>query len=400
MENSTAASKLKSSEVSIALNATAAAALVLVVAGAGQLATHLGSSMTSGWPGFADLMHQLPEPLAWLRWFFGDMSEATFYKHELASVGMLVGALVAHWAYKRGKRWQGFAVSYGTGLLPWILLSSSLGLILSNLLWGWTITQSGAWQPTFVTFVSLPAAMVLMFGRGWKVAIVGGVMGALLVTPIALALVNYVCNPMQLPSVIGNVSAMALGSAVAFVICSLIPALVRNEREPSPAVSTQPIYGPSWTIRRVLADFTESPFIGNECASIGLIFGLLVAVSLNPTSPVYGSGVAVQVLVGQVLASALGVVMWRRQWMARGWYPTYIPVVSVSPAAILAYGDAPVVIGVSALLGAFLAPPLAAAVSDRLPKSFHPYIGNVISMAICTLVVLPIIGMLPGVSEP
>lgn len=61
MENSTAASKLKSSEVSIALNATAAAALVLLVAGAGHLATLLGSSMTSGWPGFADLMRQLPE---------------------------------------------------------------------------------------------------------------------------------------------------------------------------------------------------------------------------------------------------------------------------------------------------------------------------------------------------
>ncbi|MNF09486.1 hypothetical protein D3C80_2101610 [compost metagenome] len=74
--------------------------------------------------------------------------------------------------------------------------------------------------------------------------------------------------------------------------------------------------------------------------------------------------------------------------------------VSVTPAAILAYGGAPVVIGVSALLGALLAPPLAAAISDRLPKSFHPYIGNVISMAICTLVVLPIIGMLPGVGAP
>jgi hypothetical protein len=402
MGNSTVVSKLKSSEVSIVLNAVAAAALVLIVAGVAHLATLIGTSGTSHWPGFAELMQSLPQPLAWLRWFLGDMSEATFYKHEFASVGMLLGALLAHWAYKRGTRWQGFSVSYGTGLLPWILFSSSLGLFLSNLLWSWTIVQSGAWQPTFVTFVSLPAAMVLMFGRGWKVAIVGAVMGALLVTPIALVLVNYVCNPLKLPSIIGNVSSMALGSAVAFVICRLVPALVRNKlapvEAPSPGATTPIVYGPSWTVRRILADFTESPFVGNELASIGLILGLLFAISLNPLSPVYGTGLAAQVLVGQVLASAIGVLLWRRQWMVRGWYPTYIPVVSVTPAAILTYGGTPVVIAISALLGALIGPPLAAAISDRLPKSFHPYLGNVISMAICTLVVLPVIGMLPGVA--
>ena len=66
----------------------------------------------------------------------GDMSEATFYKHELASLGMLAGGALAWRASRRGKRWQGFAISYATGLWPWLLLSSTLGLVLSNLLWG------------------------------------------------------------------------------------------------------------------------------------------------------------------------------------------------------------------------------------------------------------------------
>ena len=45
--------------------------------------------------------------------------------------------------------------------------------------------------------------------------------------------------------------------------------------------------------------------------------------------------------------------------MLRGWYPTYVPLVSVVPAAILTYGGSWQVIGSSALLGALIAPPLA-----------------------------------------
>ena len=48
----------------------------------------------------------------------------------------------------------------------------------------------------------------------------------------------------------------------------------------------------------------------------------------------------------------------------------------------------------SALLGALTAPPLACAIAQRLPKYLHPYIGNVLSMAISTLVILPVIGFM------
>ena len=64
---------------------------------------------------------------------------------------------------------------------------------------GWTIRAGQEWQPTFVAFVSLPAATVLMYGRGWKIAVVGAVLGALLVTPSSLLLVNFVFAPLALP---------------------------------------------------------------------------------------------------------------------------------------------------------------------------------------------------------
>ena len=350
------------------------------------------------WPGYGDMMANLHHPAAWWRWIVGDISEVAFYKHEFASIGLLAGAGLGWWANRTGKRWQGFAICYGTGLWPWVVTSSLLGLGLGNLLWGWTLSAD-TWQPTFVAFVSMPAATVLLFGRGWRVALTGALMGAVLITPACLLIVKYVCTPLALPVVIGNVTGMAVGSVIGFLLCKRFPALVKPDAAPStapPVVASAPDYGVRWTLRRILADFSEAPFFGNEWASLGLVLGALLALMLNPASPFYGSGWLLQLLAAQTLASALGVLIWRHQWIARGWYPTYIPVVSVAPAAILVHGGSLPVIILSAALGALLAPPLAVAISQRLPSYMHGYIGNVLSMAISTLLILPLIGLIIG----
>lgn len=358
------------------------------------------SSWSAHWPDYSHMVSSLPEPSAWMRWVLGDISEVAFYKHEFASIGLLAGAYLAYWANRTGKAWQGFTICYGSGLWPWVVTSSLLGLLLSNLLWGWTVTAT-SWQPTFAAFVSLPAAMVLMFGGGWKVTINGAIMGAVFVTPMCLLIVNYVCNPLGLPAVIGNVSGMAVASVGAFLLCRYLPSLVKSDRPekpsapaPAPAITKTPDYGVVWSLRRVLADFSEAPFFGNEWASLGLIAGALLAYTLNPTSPVYGTGLLPQLIAAQALTSAIGVVIWRRQWILRGWYPTYVPLVSVVPAAVLTYGGSWQVIASSALLGALIAPPLACAIAKRLPADMHGFIGNVLAMAISTLLIIPFIGLL------
>lgn len=352
--------------------------------------SHRGS-----WPSYSDLVTSLPHPATWLRWVLGDISEVAFYKHELASLGLLAGAYLAWWASQRDKTWQGFSICYGIGLWPWLVSSSLIGLLLSNLLWGWSVTAE-TWQPTFATFVSLPAAMVLMFGGGWKVTLNGAVLGALLVTPMCLLVVNLVCVPLGLPAVIGNVLGMAIGSVIAFALCRRVPGLVRSDYVPPvrPVRAVTPTYGVTWSLRRVLADFSEAPFFGNELASLGLLAGALLAYALNPVSPAYGSGLLLHLMGAQALTSAVGVVLWRRQWITRGWYPTYVPLVSVVPAAVLTYGGGWMVIVASAVLGALIAPPLACAFAGRLPAHVHPYIGNVISMALSTLMIVPFVGWL------
>lgn len=377
-------------------------AIVVLVLGAALSIIWLSfthrESWSAHWPDYVHMVSSLPDPGAWLRWVIGDISEVAFYKHEFASIGLLAGAYLAYWANRTGKVWQGFSICYGTGLWPWLITSSLLGLLLSNLLWGWTVTAD-SWQPTFAAFVSLPAAMVLMFGAGWKVTINGAIMGALLVTPMCLLIVNYVCVPLGLPVVIGNVSGMAVASVVAFLLCRYLPSLVKSEQsrkspEPPPAVGKAPDYGVVWSLRRVLADFSEAPFYGNEWASLGLIVGALLAFTLNPLSPAYGSGLLPQLIGAQALTSAVGVVVWRRQWIRLGWYPTYVPLVSVVPAAVLTYGGTWPVIVSSAVLGALIAPPLACAFAKRLPPDMHGFIGNVLSMAMSTVLIIPFVGWL------
>lgn len=359
------------------------------------------ASWVGVWPDYAHMVANLHEPLARLRWIVGDISEVAFYKHELPAIGLLLGAALAHWAYRTGRAWQGFAICYGTGLWPWLVTSSLLGLVFSHVLWGWTLSAS-TWQPTFVAFVSLPAAMVLLFGGGWKVAINGALLGALLVTPASLLLVNYLCYPFGLPVVIGNVGGMAVASVLAFMLCRRFAGLVRSTPPvdappPAPVVErATPHYGVGWTLRRVLADFSEAPFFGNELASLGLLLGVLAAYLLSPAGPAYGSQLVLEMVGGQALASLIGVLLWRRQWMQRGWYPTYIPIVSVVPAAVLTLGGTWEVVVLSAGLGAVMAPPLAVAISQRLPSHLHGYIGNVLSMAACTLMILPFVGWLTG----
>lgn len=378
-------------------------AVILMLVGATLLIIWLSltyrSLWAAHWPSYSDMVSSLSQPSAWLRWLLGDISEVAFYKHEFASIGLLAGAYLAYWANRTGRAWQGFSIAYGTGLWPWLITSSLLGLLLSNVLWGWTVTAT-SWQPTFAAFVSLPAAMVLMFGRGWKVTINGAIMGAVLVTPMCLLIVNYLCNPLGLPAVIGNVLGMAVASVVAFLLCRYRPGLMKSEqsvippaKSPAP-VTKAPDYGVVWSLRRVLADFSEAPFFGNELASLGLLLGVLLAYAMNPISPAYGSGLLLHIIAAQALSSAIGVLVWRRQWMLRGWYPTYVPLVSVVPAAILTHGGSGLVIGSSALLGALIAPPLACAIAKRLPADMHAYIGNVLSMAFSTLLIVPLIGVL------
>ncbi|MCW2903069.1 MAG: putative rane protein [Streptosporangiaceae bacterium] len=379
----------------------AAAGIAGAAALLGVALTALRPALPSVLPGYPAWLAGYGHPGPFLRWVIGDTTEAEYFKTAIAGAAMLLGAALAHWAYRRGRRWRGFDVSYGTGLWPWLAASAMLGLVLSNLVWGWTVPATGSWQPTFVPFVSVPPAVVLVYGRGWAVTLTGALLGAALTTPVALVVVNFVCNPLGLPGVVGTTTGMWAGALIAFALCRVLPWMpapltVATPETDTPDAKAPVRQGPAWVARRVLADFTEAQFYGNEWASAGLIGGTLLTYLLNPMLPAGGSGLLPQVLTAQVLTAAIGVVLWRRQWAGAGWYPTFVPVVSVAPATVLAFNGTIQAVVAGAVLGALAGPPLAAAVARRLPAHFHPFIGNVVSMTVCTAVIVPALSVLPG----
>lgn len=73
--------------------------------------------------------------------------------------------------------------------------------------------------------------------------------------------------------------------------------------------------------------------------------------------------------------------------------------VSVAPASLLAFGGTTGSVIAGALTGALVGPPLAAAISSRLPADIHPFVGNVISMRVSTAMTMPLLHLVPGIAS-
>jgi hypothetical protein len=332
---------------------------------------------------------------SFIPWVIGDVTEPGYAHSGLAGVLMILGGSLAHWAFRRGKTWMGFPITSGTGLFAWVTVSAALGLALSNLGWGWTIARTGMWQPTFVPFASVPAAVVLVYGARLSVVLTGAVLGAALTTPAALLAVDFGCRPLGLPNVVGATTGMWTSALVAFALCRHLPwmgdpivSVPRCHPRSPHCFSDTSRQSPGWLLRRMLADFTDAQFIGSEWAGVGLLVGTLGSYLLNPALASTVGELLPRLMIAQVLTSTIAICLWRRQWATYGWYPTFVPVVSVAPAAVVALNGAVTGIVAGAVLGAVIAPPLAAAIARRLPPDFHPFIGNVVSMSVTTTIIV------------
>lgn len=326
-------------------------------------------------------------------------SEPNFYSSSLAGLGLLSGGMLAHWLHTRRRPLGGFPQACGSGLWVPMLASSMLGVAISNLAWGWTLS-SGMWQPLFAPFVSVSPAIVLMFGSDIRTVLTGGILGGILTPPLSVLGASVICPEIGLPAVVGVTGGMAVAAVLAFTVCrhlSWLAEPVHLTHAPVPPQHEFPENrGPTWFLRRVLTDFSEAQFFGNEWASLGLLAGAITAYLLNPIGPAYGSGLLPQILTAQVVTAVTAVMLWRRRWARRAFYPTFVPVVSVAPACVLTYGGTAISIVAGAVLGAIVGPPLAAAISARLPGDFHPFIGNVAAMAIASALIIPPLQLIPG----
>lgn len=337
-------------------------------------------------------------------WLIASISEPQFYAMSAAGSSMVAGGLVAYLAQRSSRRLAGFKQACGTGIWPPVAGAGLASLVLGTLAWGWTL-QPGVWQPLFVPLVAVAPAMVVLYGPALRVCVTAAVSGAVLTPPASILTVDYICKPWHLPLVVGATTGMWAGALVAFWLCRFLPWMPQPgawraaHEVDAPAAPGGPRMSVLWVLRRALADFSEAQFYGNEWASAAMLVGAVIAYVISPSALVYGSGLFLAVLASQILTALAGVLIWRRQWQARGFYPTFVPVVSVAPATVLALGGTLQAIVAGALAGALIAPPLAAMISRRLPHDFHPFIGNVASMTICSAVIVPLLDLVPGIAS-
>lgn len=338
-----------------------------------------------------------------LLWFLMDFTEPQFYASVFAGAGTIIGGAFAYLLARRNSRFQGFTVCYGEHrMFPWVLASQMLSLSLTIFVFrfidGFDAAGDVTFVATFVPIVAAPPATMLLYGPSVPALLTSSTLAALLCSPTATWLAAHITGPLGLPGVVANVTAMALTGYAIFIVLRELPWIEKKEI-PENRGTLSPVENttaPLWFVRRVLAEFSEAPFYGNEVASLFIFAGLILGTVLCPAHNVNGAGDALPAIVlSQFTAASVGVFLYAGKFADGGWYATYVPVVSTGPACVLALGASIPVALVSGALGGILGGPVAELIATWLPKDVHGTVANVASMAITTAFVYIAMNALP-----
>lgn len=356
---------------------------------------------------YADVVSRAGDnPLYKLIWMTMNFTEADFYAGFFAGLGLIIGGIVAWRLDVKKSKWAGFDICYGTNLWPWVFASQVLSMLIALYLLNYTHFFLGGkytWLPTFITIVGGPPALMLIYGPNWRALITGSILGAFIAFPVAFWFMTKIIPVLAVPVVVGNVFTMAILGIFMCQVFKVLPWMKKVPFRPvekvkydlTPEEKVAEMSTPTWFVRRVLADLTEAQFYGNEIAALGLLVGVIIDQALNAHHPAYGSGLLPAIILSQFVASAIGVFLYFHKWVERGWYPTFVPVVSVGPACVLAFGGSIWVAVFAGVLGGILGAPYAEYLYRYLPEDFHPTIANVTSMAVSTIIVYVIMQALP-----
>ncbi len=336
-------------------------------------------------------------------WYIQDFTNAQFYASFLSGLGLILGGWTAH--HFRKLKISGFTIAYIHNIFPWVLGAQLLGLLVSSIYIPLLETWNMGWVPTFIPFVSVPVIVIFVYGPNLHNLLTGSIFAGLISTPMGAFIIKYILDPLGLPAVSANVLTMALVGIIVLETCRYLPWIQKLETEfyidpaaydkkyetSTPIENTDSV---SWFLRRVLSDFTEAQFYGNEWASGLMLVGLILHFILDRQGVFYGNDFIPLLLSASIVGSAIGVFLYHREWKI-GFYATFTPIVTIIPGILLLVNGNIFLTYLSAVIGGIIAPPLAQAINSHIPKGWHPMIGNTLSMSICTALIAMVILALP-----
>ena len=337
-----------------------------------------------------------------LLWFLMNFTDPEFYASFLASAFIIFGGVLAWRLDKKRSKYRGFNVCYGTNMFPWVFGAQVLSAGIAIFVMGYTrdLSATNTWVPTFITIVGAPVAIMYIFGPSVQALLTGSILGGVISVPIATWISSTIIPVIEVPGVVANVMTMALTGALLIQVCYVLPWMKKVPMSPidyqEPALSQEEelanVKTTKWFVRRAFADFSEAQFYGNEIAGLFVIVGACLDFILFPQ---IASNMLGSILLGQFVAGGVGILLYHEQYAKQGWYATYVPVVSVAPACILAFGGGIPVALVAGVLGGIISAPTAEFFAKKLPDGFHGTIANVTSMAISTIIVYTVMNILP-----
>ncbi|MGM0010735.1 hypothetical protein IGK99_002211 [Enterococcus sp. DIV1059_1] len=214
-------------------------------------------------------------------------------------------------------------------------------------------------------------------------------MSALFTFPFANWLNAQLMPLLNVPGTVSNVTTMAFVGWIVSAICHQLPwmvpsvAPIAQKRQKQPKIENTQTF--QWSIRRTFADFSEAWFYGNELVGGLVILGVLTDWFVNINHITNGSGLVPDILMGQMIASAVGVFLYRKHFAEEGWYPTFMPLVSIVPGVILMMGGGFWLSLTIAVLAGISAAPVGSYIAKRLPPFVPGAVGFVSGMAVVTI---------------
>lgn len=326
-------------------------------------------------------------------WLFMNFTEPQFYAGIFSGIAVILGGIVAWRLALRNSKFAGFDICYGSSsLFPWVLASQLLSAGLSIFVFRYINLfnlPDTTWVATFVSIVGAPPSVILLYGGSMATLLTASILGGLLCAPVATFISTAIVGPLGAPGVVSNVLAMAVTGTIICFVCKALPwikaAPVKAHRQN--AAAEENVYSASWFVRRCLAEFSEAQFYGNEVVGVFVIVGAVIDWVVSAEMPVYGSGLLPGILLSQFIGAAVGVLLYTNKFENGGWYATYVPVVAVGPACVMMFGGSIPVAVFAGAMGGILGGPVAEFFSAKLPEGVHGTNANVMSMALCTIVV-------------
>ena len=341
-----------------------------------------------------------------LIWMIMNFTEPQFYAGVISSLSIILGGFVAWRLSVRKSKYTGFEVCYGMGnMWPWVFASQILSLITAIFLLNFTrfFAEGFKWLPTFITVAGVSPSLMLIYGPSYRALFASSILGGLLSFPIAFWIMTNIIPVLDVPGVVGNVLTMAITGIIIGQIFKSIPwikkapikyiekdILIEDEKE-----KYKKMHKPSWFVRRVIADFSEAQFYGNEVAGIFILIGVSIEWMINPSLLTSAALAIPEIVLSQFIGSSVGVLLYFNKYVEYGWYATYVPVVSAGPACVLMFGGNLEIAIIAGTLGGIFGGPIAEYFTKKIPQDIHPTVANVTSMAITTILVTVIIRVLP-----